>query len=91
MPVKTVTFGVSTTISAALLPPSTLLINLFSCHARSCFFMLSLSTTLILLLSLLQCFVFIYKILGFIFSGVVHLPTLPVFIRSVMGQDFSQL
>lgn len=48
MPVKTVTFGVSTTISAALLPPSTLLINLFSCHARSCFFMLSLSTCVLL-------------------------------------------
>lgn len=52
---------------------------------------LCFSTNLILLLSLLQCFVFIYKILGFIFSGVVHLPTLPVFIRSVMGHYFSQL
>lgn len=95
MPVKTVTFRVSTTISAALrlLFTSFLLcshfISLFlSLSPCLLFYYLSLylfrlSTTLILLLFLTQCFFCsVYKILGCIFSDVMHLPTLCVFILS---------
>lgn len=111
MPVKTVTCGVSTTISAAL----RLLFTFFllSSHfisfpvTLSCLFILPLSSTCTLLyhsyfiavtLSLffffffsffLQCFGLFIKILGCIFSDIMHLPLLPVFIlahQTVMGQ-----
>lgn len=101
MPVKTVTFGVSTTISAALrllftFPSSTPLTSpLFPVT-------LSLSASShYLSLPALFCFIaavlffcnvlFSYKILTCIFSDVMHLPMLPVFIispQTVTGQYF---
>lgn len=91
MPVKTITFGVSTTISAALF-------LLLFCQAFLLLHVLALYLCASLLLlflipSLLQGFAVIYKVLAFVFSGVMHLPTLSSFICShptVMGQYFSQ-
>lgn len=97
MPVKTVTFGVSTTNSAVLCPlsPSSLSklsLQLFPCHSRC----LSTCTLLYILVLLLTLFFFTVfcsalKKLSCIFSDVMHLPVLTVFILShqtVMGHDF---
>lgn len=92
MPVKTITFGVSTTVSAAL--PLHLLCQAFlPLHVLALYLCASLPLSF-LMLSLLQGFAVIYKVLAFIFSGVMHLPTLPSFIcshQTGMGQYFSQL